>query len=530
MLRRFPKLTSLLAVWAIAVTVLGLGRPPDDGDDLIAEFRRFYTADRPPTERLQGVLVLKGLDRLTAAQALLPALEDADLAVRQATVDILSAHKSPETAAWLLDDVLTSKKFSKKKMLRANVALVLGGMRSAPAYGALLAMLEEKDAELRLAGITALGRMGNAEAVPTLAALSADGDGTIALASVEALVAIGPAPATEAALLAAMQHPDWRVRAAAIKGVVTLKIKDGVPALIERMKVEDGRLIGDCFQALRTLTLRDFGDDAQAWSEWWERSKANFELPDPKKLEEEEKRLAKLGVHYSKVAPKKPTKSFLGVETKSENILFVIDVSGSMETPFGDPDRLKSTGRTYASLQRLEIVKEELIATINELPETTNFNVLTFASDVTPWKKDMCRANVLNKNNAVSFVRGLKPVGGGSAGFKAQTGLSTKLVEAGGTNTRLALLCALGLPGDVVDVADAASKPPKTPLDTIFFLTDGEPTVGRSVDMNVIRGEVRRVNQYRGVAIHVIYVGEFGGEDFEDLAHENGGIFVAIGG
>src|SRR6185436_2389714 len=263
---------------------------------------------------------------------------------------------------------------------------------------------------------------------------------------------------------------------------------------------------------------------------WWERSKATFELPDPKKLEEEEKRLAKLGVHYSKVAPKKPTKTFLGVETKSESIVFVIDVSGSMETPFGDPDRLKFTGRTYASLQRLEIVKEELIATIQELPETTSFNILTFASEVMPWKKDMCRANILNKNNAIAFVRGLKPVGGGAAGFKAQTGLGTKLVEAGGTNIRAAMLCALGLPGDVVDVADAASKPPKTPLDTIFFLTDGEPTVGRSVDMNVIRQEVRRVNQYRGVQIHIIYVGEFGGEDFEDLAHENGGIFVNIGG
>ena len=92
------------------------------------------------------------------------------------------------------------------------------------------------------------------------------------------------------------------------------------------------------------------------------------------------------------------------------------------------------------------------------------------------------------------------------------------------------MLCALGIPGDPIDIGDAASRPPKTPVDTVFFLTDGEPTVGRSVDMNVIRGEVRRVNQYRGVQIHIIYVGEFGGDDFEDLAHENGGIFVAIGG
>lgn len=530
MLCRFPKLTGLFAAWVLAATVLGASAVPDDGDELIAEFKRFYTADRSPQERLQGVLVLKGLDRLAAAQALVPALEDDDLAVRQATVEILSAHKAPETAAWLLDEVLQGKKFSKKKLTRGNTALVLGGMRSAPAYPALLALLEEKDAELRLAGIAALGRMGNPEACPTLSVLATQPEGTLAVAAVDALVAIGDAPRASEAVLGAMQHADWSVRAAAIRGVVALKLKDGVPILIERMQVEDGRLIGDAFKALRTLTLRDFGDDPVAWSEWWERSKGTFELPDPKKLEEEEQRLAKLGIRYSKVASKKKTKEFLGVETKSENIVFVIDVSGSMETPFGDPDRLKFTGRTYTSLQRLEIVKEELIATIQELPETTAFNILTFSSDVTPWKKDLSKANVLNKNNASSFVRGLKPVGGAAAGFKAQTGLTANLVEAGGTNIRSAMLCALGIPGDPIDIADAASRPPKTPVDTVFFLTDGEPTVGRSVDMNVIRGEVRRVNQYRGVQIHIIYVGEFGGDDFEDLAHENGGIFVAIGG
>ncbi|HTE06915.1 MAG TPA: vWA domain-containing protein, partial [Planctomycetota bacterium] len=73
-------------------------------------------------------------------------------------------------------------------------------------------------------------------------------------------------------------------------------------------------------------------------------------------------------------------------------------------------------------------------------------------------------------------------------------------------------------------------RPTRDPLDTIFFLTDGEPTVGRTVDMREIRNEVRRVNGYRGVQIHVIYVGEFGGEEMEKLAHENGGVFVSIGG
>ena len=54
--------------------------------------------------------------------------------------------------------------------------------------------------------------------------------------------------------------------------------------------------------------------------------------------------------------------------------------------------------------------------------------------------------------------------------------------------------------------------------------------MGKTVDMYEIRREVQRVNAYRGVQIHVIYVGEFGGEDFEKLAHENHGVFVKIGG
>jgi hypothetical protein len=233
-------------------------------------------------------------------------------------------------------------------------------------------------------------------------------------------------------------------------------------------------------------------------------------------------------------------------------MVFVIDVSGSMDIPFGDPDRLKMTGRTYPSLQRLAIVKEELASTITDLPETTSFNIMAFASEVKPWKKDPVKANVLAKSQAIDWVRKLQPLGlqKGGTSFDVQVGLATQQNTEGATNTILALMTALGVPeqgagggfggnpkprastgsGPGGSVGFETQAPLRNAYDTIFFLTDGEPTVGKTVDMFEIRREVRRVNQYRGVQIHVIYVGEVGGQEMADLAGENGGVFVKIGG
>jgi HEAT repeat protein len=498
---------------------------PDEAAELIAEFKRFYSADRSPQERLESVAVLDGIDRTEAARALLAALEDQDFVVRRRAIEVLGRQRREETARMLLDEVLLGRKQAKRTMLRAGVAEALGGMGHAFAYDALMALLSERDEQLRLAGIAALGALGDPQACAALSAIAAEGDGTLAVAALDALVAIGSAEGARAAVVAGLHHEDWRVRARAIGAVVALRLKAGVRGLIELLRDEEGRLAGDAYQALKAVTLREFGDDAKVWSDWWDRTEPRFEMPDLEKVREARERAAREGTSYSKAQ-----KRFLGLETRSENLLFVIDVSGSMEIPFGDPDRLAAMGREYSSLKRLEIVKEELVVTIQELPDTTSFNILAFATDVSSWKQAPARANVLNKNNAITWVQRLKPLGGRAAGFRAQTGLDTAAAEEGATNTHLALLTALGEDPDGRGGTGFVTDAPKSPLDTIFFLTDGEPTVGKSVDMNVIRQEVRRVNEFRGVQIHVIYVGEFGGDDFERLARENDGLFVAIGG
>jgi len=511
----------------LALACLGLlapsARPLPDDSALVAEFRRYYDDDRPVRERLLAVRTLEGLDSLAAAEALLPAFEDEDAAVREAAVEVVGAMEDPAVAQYLTEEVLLERRMARRERLQRGVMRTLGRMRHAAALEPLLERLDERDEAMRRAAIDALGSLGDPRAAPALTRIAVETDVPAAISALRALVAIGDVDAALEAVLAATRHDDWQVRATAIEAIVTLRPKPGIDALIERLRVEEGRLRGDAYQALRDLTFTQFADDPDLWQRWWDRNRDRFELPDPEAVAQARARRLEEGTRYTAGV----AQAFLGVETTSENILFVIDVSSSMEDPFGDKSRLLESGRRYDSLQRLAIVKEELVATIEELPDTTSFNVLSFARDVDAWKKRSVRANVLNKNNAIRWVERLQPVGGAASSFRARSGLGSD-AEQGSTNTHLAIMTALGVP--VEDQRMPYTPDSRNPIDTVFFLTDGEPTSGVMTDMNEIVDEVRRENAFRNVQIHVIYVGAFGGQEFERLAHENNGVFVAVGG
>ena len=66
-------------------------------------------------------------------------------------------------------------------------------------------------------------------------------------------------------------------------------------------------------------------------------------------------------------------------------------------------------------------------------------------------------------------------------------------------------------------------------VDTVFFLSDGRPTVGAFVDPDDILREVKEANDLRKVIIHTIAIGEFQKDFMKRLAEENGGIFVDLG-
>ena len=61
-------------------------------------------------------------------------------------------------------------------------------------------------------------------------------------------------------------------------------------------------------------------------------------------------------------------------------------------------------------------------------------------------------------------------------------------------------------------------------VDTIFVLSDGEPTTGEVIDPHRIREDVRRWNKHRGIKIHTIAIGG-NLEVLEWLAKDAGGTY-----
>ena len=67
------------------------------------------------------------------------------------------------------------------------------------------------------------------------------------------------------------------------------------------------------------------------------------------------------------------------------------------------------------------------------------------------------------------------------------------------------------------------------PIDTVFFLSDGRPSVGKHTDVQHILEEVTELNQRFRITFHAIAIGQFQKEFLRSLAELNGGVFVDLG-
>ena len=276
------------------------------------------------------------------------------------------------------------------------------------------------------------------------------------------LGAVGDAKHLEV-LTAAFEDADWSTRYAALVGLEGLRSKEAVGVIIKRLDKEEGLMLNRCVEALFRLTGKPFRMSAPAWNTWWDKEGAGFtpiSTADLAKLQsdEEMRRLKQVDETSAK---------FFGIRIVSRRVLFIIDVSGSMawdlhsEQAPGDP---KQT--------RMEIAKRELLACIDALEPKSLFNVQIFSSDVDRWLDGGIAAySKSNKTEAKAFVEKLEP--------------------SGGTNIYGAL-------------KDAFTDPD---VDTIFFLSDGEPSVGEVTDQASIRERVREWNEHRKIVIHSIAVG-----------------------
>ncbi len=143
-------------------------------------------------------------------------------------------------------------------------------------------------------------------------------------------------------------------------------------------------------------------------------------------------------------------------DIQPKDIVFVMDTSGSMQ---GD---------------KIAQARRALKFCINSLNEKDRFNILSFSTEVKPFRDQLCNADSEIKSAGLEFAE--------------------KMQAVGGTNINQALLAALAN-----DPRDE-----KRPY-LIVFMTDGQPTVDVT-DPNQILRNVADKNS-RGVRLHVFGVG-----------------------
>lgn len=268
----------------------------------------------------------------------------------------------------------------------------------------------------------------------------------------------------------------WNMTAAAVQVLRLLHQKGSIPPLIAFLKRDDlGRLRDDTHIALKSLTGEKHGPYFEPWNSWWEENHERFAMP-PKPVDP-----------LGKGAPDEGV-TFYGIHTFSDRVLFILDISGSMDQA---PKPKKGQG---PKPPKMAVARKELLGFLLSFDEKARFNVVFFNHEVVPWQQKMVEATETNKRRVKKWIESQEPVGG--------------------TNIHDALEQGFGI------AMRATGKPV---VDTVFFLTDGRPTAGKIQDAERILEAVADWNQTARVTIHCIGVGDHDADFMQKLAKIGGG-------
>lgn len=294
------------------------------------------------------------------------------------------------------------------------------------------------------------------------------------------------------------------VRRAAIRCMRSLDDPSCVKPLIEALRLARGLEPLEIEAILHYYTGNDFQGSHAIWMKWW----ADHGEAWLKSEELEERH------RPSKAARKADGTYFYGLKTESERIVFVLDRSGSMQTPASaESKKAGEEGEGIEGDTKIDVAKSQMIWSIEHLPKNVYFNVVFYATEVEAWKEapEMVPATKENKAAAVAWVKEITAEG------------STALFDA--------LLKAL-------EYADNLSEkdPTQGGCDTIFLLSDGSPTkeggqvVVAGKDLEDAWGRVKHANEIFQCVIHTVGIGRGHNRGLMSrIARETKGTYKAVG-
>jgi HEAT repeats/von Willebrand factor type A domain len=472
---------------------------PKEAQDRIKEFQRNSTSQEPRV-RAEQMEQLAKVDFPEAVKLLQnQGLKDDEYSVRERAIWALSQMKTDTSRA----AVLTGLKEG-NELVKAGTVIAIARMQPPPpnAIAEISSLSADAREDIQVAMCEALGITANKEAVPALLNAAKSGRERVGVAAADALMLIKD-PSAAPTLIAMLNGGSWRTQVAAINALAALRVKESVWPLIAYLKDSQGRPREDARTALEGITTMDFGMNAPRWEEWWEGVKDRWNvppLPDKKKGVE----VVEKGDRYGRVE-----RGYHHMKITSKKVLFVIDVSASMLDPIrvkrgrNDPE-----GPTKAS-PKLDLAREELARTLRTLDENVNFNVIAFESDIRFFKKEAVAGTPGNVQEAIQWVEKQKPRTAGTGGMRQSSGVDSDGLLMGRTNTYGALKATFGLPhrpkkkGEGGTTGPGANAP-KPGIDTVYFLTDGEPTEGETTNIDEILQDVKQWNRSARLIINTI--------------------------
>ena len=215
--------------------------------------------------------------------------------------------------------------------------------------------------------------------------------------------------------------------------------------------------------ALRGISGVDVPPLRADWLGWWERNRAAWKGRPGAARPEERDSVA----------------TWHGLPFRSDSVLFVVDLSGSMEQPAGAVD----------ARPRIAVATEELNRTLNALPDAARADVLAF---------------MLEPERALGKVQ---PLAGGTRARIAKWFERRKRGQKGDPGA--------ALPAAILDGE----------ADAVLFLGDGAASAGDCLFRERIRERVRQALRLRPVVLHAVAFGSRPPDRqfLEELAESTGG-------
>ena len=263
-----------------------------------------------------------------------------------------------------------------------------------------------------------------------------------------------------------------------VDAVAQVPDKAAIEFLIETSFKFDGQLRFVTVQHLARLTGQKFGGHSDQWAAWWQEHSDTFQLAAnfaPVIIDLQ-------GREVVRIPWPEPLPEFFGVPIYAKRVVFVIDRSRSMASSVNGVTRHKEA-------------VDHLEKAVEKLDRYAFFNIFAYNTDVLPFMSQLVPAEDDHKRAARNFAYRLTP--------EKKTACYDAL--------------SAGL------MADAN-------LEAVYFLSDGEPTAGRIVDLPTIVNSITAQNALQRTGIYTLGIdARDAHEEFlRDLAKRNHGQFVIV--